>query len=223
MNSLAALAQYTSIKIVWQYLVLDILLTAGFALFLKWFFIKFGVSLSNRSRLANNFVAIAVTTALVITIVKSSLALSLGLVGALSIVRFRTAIKDPEELAYLFLSIALGLGFGAGQREVTIISFVVILFVLWVQHRLSLRQQVKNNLYLTIKVGKSAKTEEMLALISEHTLFFDLQRLETDKSSIQLAGLVEFGKSDDLSLLTQALEKKYSPVTVTFVDVSSLS
>ena len=51
----------------------------------------------------------------VILIVKSSLALSLGLVGALSIVRFRTPIKEPEELIYLFLAIAIGLGFGAGQ------------------------------------------------------------------------------------------------------------
>ena len=52
------------------------------------------------------------TTMLIITVVKSSLALSLGLVGALSIVRFRAAIKEPEELAYLFLTIAIGLALG---------------------------------------------------------------------------------------------------------------
>ena len=57
---------------------------------------------------------IALTTLLVISVVKSSLALSLGLVGALSIVRFRTPIKEPEELAYIFLSIAVGLALGAG-------------------------------------------------------------------------------------------------------------
>lgn len=58
---------------------------------------------------------------LVITVVKSSLALSLGLVGALSIIRFRSAIKEPEELTYLFLAISLGLGFGANQTVITII------------------------------------------------------------------------------------------------------
>ncbi|MEL0309828.1 MAG: DUF4956 domain-containing protein, partial [Gammaproteobacteria bacterium] len=57
----------------------------------------------------------SVTTCTVIIIVKYSLALSLGLVGALSIVRFRAAIKEPEELVYLFLVIALGLSFGANQ------------------------------------------------------------------------------------------------------------
>ena len=50
-------------------------------------------------------------TFLIILIVKSSLALSLGLIGALSIVRFRTPIKEPEELIYLFFSIAIGIGF----------------------------------------------------------------------------------------------------------------
>ena len=51
-------------------------------------------------------------TFFIILIVKSSLALSLGLIGALSIVRFRTPIKEPEELVYLFFSIAIGIGFG---------------------------------------------------------------------------------------------------------------
>jgi uncharacterized membrane protein YhiD involved in acid resistance len=53
--------------------------------------------------------------------------LSLGLVGALSIVRFRAAIKEPEELAFLFLAIGVGLGLGAGQGLLTIVALVVIL------------------------------------------------------------------------------------------------
>ena len=52
---------------------------------------------------------ISLTTMFVIAVIKQSLALSLGLVGALSIIRFRTAIKDPEELANLFLQSQLGL------------------------------------------------------------------------------------------------------------------
>ena len=70
---------------------------------------------------------------MVITIVKSSLALSLGLVGALSIVRFRAAIKDPEELVYLFLVIATGLGCGAGQVKITAIgiSLALVLIIIF--------------------------------------------------------------------------------------------
>ena len=65
-------------------------------------------------------------------VVKSSLTLSLGLVGALSIVRFRTPIKEPEELVYLFLAIALGLGYGAHQTMITTLTFLVILVVIWI-------------------------------------------------------------------------------------------
>ncbi len=57
---------------------------------------------------------------MLILVVKTSLALSLGFVGALSIIRFRTPIKEPEELIYLFLSIGLGLGYGANQTLITI-------------------------------------------------------------------------------------------------------
>lgn len=72
-------------------------------------------TLGNRIAFSQIFWLLATVTTVVITIVKLSLALSLGLVGALSIVRFRAAIKEPEELVYLFLVIAIGLAMGAGQ------------------------------------------------------------------------------------------------------------
>ena len=102
------------------------MLTAVLAHILGLLYKQYGNSLSNRGSFGKNFVMLAVTIMLIITIVKSSLALSLGLVGALSIVRFRTAIKEPEELTFLFLNIAIGLGFGADQKLATIIGFIFI-------------------------------------------------------------------------------------------------
>ena len=78
------------------------------------------------------FLILIPTTTLTITIIKSSIALSLGLVGALSIIRFRTPIKEPEELAYIFIAIAIGLGLGAGQYLITTIFFVIICLVMLV-------------------------------------------------------------------------------------------
>lgn len=69
-------------------------------------YVRYGNALSNRKVFARNFIILGLTTMFIITVVKNSLALSLGLVGALSIVRFRSAIKEPEELTYLFLTIA---------------------------------------------------------------------------------------------------------------------
>lgn len=98
---------------------------------------------------------ICLTTLLVISVVKSSLALSLGLVGALSIVRFRTPIKEPEELAYIFLAIAIGLALGADQREVAAIAMVIILVVISVIDRFR-PSFIKSsgNLLLNIEVDK---------------------------------------------------------------------
>jgi len=94
---------------------------------LVWHYLRFSPVLSNKRKFSRVFVFVAATTMLVISVVQSSLALSLGLVGALSIIRFRTPIKEPEELAYLFLAIGIGLGLGANQRAITMLAFAVIL------------------------------------------------------------------------------------------------
>lgn len=107
--------------------VLSLAVAAALGAVLGQAYIRFGQSLSNRRLFARNFLLLTVTTTLIITIVRSSLALSLGLVGALSIVRFRAAIKEPEELAFLFLAIGIGLGLGAGQGLLTVVALGVIL------------------------------------------------------------------------------------------------
>ncbi len=74
------------------------------------------------------FLLLVISMILIITTIKTSIALSLGLVGALSIVRFRTPIKEPEELLYIFVAIAMGLGLGANQVLSTLLGFLVIVF-----------------------------------------------------------------------------------------------
>ena len=102
---------------------LAMLMSAVTAYGLRVLYIAYGRSMNNRAYFGNIFVLLAVTTCAVIIIVKYSLALSLGLVGALSIVRFRAAIKEPEELVFLFLTIALGLAFGSNQFLIAFVLF----------------------------------------------------------------------------------------------------
>ncbi|MEZ4983863.1 MAG: DUF4956 domain-containing protein [Saprospiraceae bacterium] len=111
--------------------LLNILVAALLSGLLRLFYIHFGRAVSNRRRFAANFLPLALGTLLIIMIVKSSIALSLGLVGALSIVRFRAAIKDPEELVYLFITIGVGLACGANQPLLAVIAILVILTVIW--------------------------------------------------------------------------------------------
>lgn len=221
MNSLQQLATFTTITVPLNLLILDLILTAIFSLLLSEFYLRFGQSLSNRRFLARNFVSIAVTTALVITIVKSSLALSLGLVGALSIVRFRTAIKEPEELAYLFLSIALGLGFGAGQRLVTIVAFLIILIILFIQNLINKQASKSHNLYLKINLKKTSKLknlDSLLKLISKYTKLLDLKRIDQNKKNLDVAVQAEFNSALELKNLLAEIDKKFPEAQVSVID-----
>lgn len=95
---------------------------------------------------------LSIITFLVISVVKSSLALSLGLVGALSIIRFRTPIKNPEELIYLFMALSLGIGFGANQILITVLIFVVFIFIMLFSNKeISLKKSEDFNLLIRIK------------------------------------------------------------------------
>ena len=97
---------------------------------LRKLYIIYGRSMNNRVYFGNIFILLTITTCIVITIVKYSLALSLGLVGALSIVRFRAAIKEPEELVFLFLCIAFGIAFGSNQFLIGILLLIAASLVI---------------------------------------------------------------------------------------------
>lgn len=101
------------------------------AYLVKYAYVKYGRSMNNRETFSDVFVLLSAITCIIIIIVKYSLALSLGLVGALSIVRFRAAIKEPEELVYLFLIIGLGLSYGANQFIPGFILLVTSLLVIY--------------------------------------------------------------------------------------------
>ena len=80
---------------------------------------------------AFSLILLAMVTALVIRTISSNLALSLGMVGALSIVRFRTAIKEPMDIAFLFWSIAVGIVLAAGLLFLAVLGSAFVGLVLW--------------------------------------------------------------------------------------------
>ncbi|MEL6919133.1 MAG: DUF4956 domain-containing protein, partial [Bacteroidota bacterium] len=125
---------------------------------------------------------------------KSSLALSLGLVGALSIVRFRTAIKEPEELVYFFIAIALGLGMGADQRVVTLIGAAIIILFIVIQNINAVKSTVQQNLIVTLSntTDKALDENFILELLKKHCSKVDLRRLDEVKNTTELSLNVEF-------------------------------
>tara|TARA_B100000242_G_scaffold291993_1_gene266439 strand:+ start:1982 stop:2653 length:672 start_codon:yes stop_codon:yes gene_type:complete len=116
---------------------LNFILCVGMSFIARTFYIRFSTSLTGKHHIGTVIPILSTIVFLVILVVKSSLALSLGLVGALSIVRFRTPIKEPEELVYLFLAIAIGLGYAAGYSFLTTILTLSILLMiyLWLSNK----------------------------------------------------------------------------------------
>ncbi len=111
-----------------------LLLSLILAYLVKFTYMKVGRALNDKDYFSDTFIPLAIITTLVITVIKFSLALSLGLVGALSIVRFRAAIKEPEELVYLFFVIAIGLANGANQFLLAILATVIIIIFLSIRN-----------------------------------------------------------------------------------------
>jgi len=200
-------------------LAMNLILVAIFSYILNRVYIKYGSSLSNRRVFAKNFMFIAMTTTLVISIIKSSLALSLGMVGALSIVRFRAAIKEPEELSYLFLSIALGLGFGADQRISTMAAFVVIVGVIVL--RSLFRKPFDNaNLYLTVASSDSQKVtlEKIIQILKKHCTAVDMKRFDEGKDMLEASFLIELKDFEHISAARSELQGLSDSLRITFLD-----
>lgn len=184
---------------------------------------KYGNSLSNRKSFARNFLLLAITTMFVITVVKSSLALSLGLVGALSIVRFRAAIKEPEELTYLFLNIAIGLGCGAGLSLLTIIAFVIFSFFIWFTNR-SKKEIEEQSLYLNISCKKervsSFDINSIVSILAEHASFVKLKRSDESNEAFEVSFIIGLDDVQQLQKTKDEILILYPGAVVTFIDSS---
>ena len=207
-------------------LVINLGVGVFLSLLLRWHFKYFGSTLSNRDEFSQVCPFILLTTILIITVVKSSLALSLGLVGALSIVRFRTPIKEPEELAYLFIAIAMGLGLGADQRIPTLVAGPLILIVMAV-FKWSRKESKKKNLYLSLDWRENpGKTENFLTqfnrVIEKHVMISDLRRMDVREGGLEATYFIDVENPDNLSKLVEDLQKTFSGIGVTFIDQNQM-
>lgn len=209
-----------------QISITDFLINAGviiiLSIILEYTYIKCARTISNRRQFAGVFLLIAFTTMLIISIVKSSLALSLGLVGALSIVRFRAAIKEPEELVYLFFAIAIGLGLGANQTIIVVIAFVVAMIILWFRHFLKTKRSPHQNLYLNFsaKAGE-AQLDDVIAAVKEVFGKYNLKRYDENGEVIEASFMVDTPESEKLGQFKKKVEQYGETVNVSFVESKS--
>lgn len=196
-------------------------------MFVKALYKRFSSSVSDHEGFSSNFIPLTVTTILVISVVKSSLALSLGLVGALSIVRFRAAIKEPEELVYLFFCIAVGLALGANKWIEAVAGVMIFTFFVLLVHFIGKhKRQSQQNLLLTITADKNDffhKTADTTMAVLEDVIgAYKIQRLECDDDQVQFRATVRPSNEKDIAVMMALIQEKLPGCHVSYVNLQAL-
>ena len=168
------------------------------------------------------FLLLIPTMILIITVIKTSIALSLGLVGALSIIRFRTPIKEPEELAYIFIAIAIGLGLGANQVLATVVGFAVVAIVMlpamFKRSAAARSHSAYIDIVLLSESGAKFDMEVFTSILNEASLNYRIKRVtetsERNEITLQVPSL-------DMAIyekVKDGLSNRYQTVEISIID-----
>ena len=206
-------------------LCMYLLLSATLALYVRFLYKKCSASASDKEQVSRVFPLLALITTGVIAVVKSSLALSLGLVGALSIVRFRAAIKDPEELVYLFLCIGVGLASGA-EQPLLAIALVGVATLFIVGMHLASGSQRQHRVLLTITGDADPHFSEgqasVMSTVESVAGKYTLQRFDVENGRGQVRLVLGDSNPQKTAELIAILRERLPACDLSYVNLNSI-
>lgn len=207
-------------------LVLNLLVGFALAMVIAKHFRKYASAFCNRQDFSRLFPLLMLTVILIITVVKASLALALGLVGALSIVRFRTPIKEPEELLYLFLNIGVAVALGAGQTLAAIVAcFMALALVTWVKKPASAEEK---GLFLSLFYEHSQTNTELTldalkTTLSACTVDVELRRFEQTDKHTNANFFIRCDNSKYIDKLFKSIRGAYPGAELSLIEQHNIS
>ncbi|MBD5468132.1 MAG: DUF4956 domain-containing protein [Lachnospiraceae bacterium] len=154
-----------------------------------------------------SLVAIAVITAAIILTIQSNIVISLGMVGALSIVRFRTAVKDPLDLVFLFWAISIGIICGAGFAVIALIASVIITLIILLFDRMSVG---RCPVILLVNASDYAAEDVIMQVIKKECDMYKIKARNLTKEKLDMA--LEVRTDRGAELLKELMELE--PVTL---------
>ncbi|MGN0972062.1 MAG: DUF4956 domain-containing protein [Aristaeellaceae bacterium] len=180
-------------------MALALALSFGLGMFIYFVYRKTYAGVMFSQAFGGSLIAMTMITTMVILAVTSNVVLSLGMVGALSIVRFRTAIKEPMDIAFLFWAIAGGIVLAAGMIPLAIFGSVMIGVIMIVFcNRRSVRKP-----YIAVISCADAQTEHAVAdYLSSHAERVVVKSKSAQKGSIELSCEVTL-KQDNTDFITE--------------------
>lgn len=144
--------------------------------------------------------AIAVITAAVIITIQSSIVVSLGMVGALSIVRFRTAVKDPLDLVFLFWSIVVGIICGVGLAEIAIMLSIIVTCGIVLLDKIPV---AKAPMMLVINSADTDTEKSVMEIVKKYSKYSNVKSRNMSKNSLDM--IIELRPRSESELLQEIL------------------
>jgi len=192
-------------------------------------FRKYSSAFCNRQDFSRLFPLLMLTIILIITVVKSSLALSLGLVGALSIVRFRTPIKEPEELIYLFLNIGIAVSLGAGQTLAAIVACIAILLLVTITKKRHVKHYQESGLFLLLDYVLSEQStpnisvNEIKAMLEKHVERIEMRRFDIDQEHFNATFFISIKDAEQIDALMSRCKEKYKGINISILEQHNIA
>lgn len=146
----------------WPLVVFSVLLAFAVGMFIFWVYRKNYRGVMYSAGFGMTLVLMTLITTPVVMCIRESIQLSMGMVGALSIVRFRTAVKDPLDTAYMFWALTMGILLGAGQFFLAILVTILIAVLIFVLNRISFKGENSFLMVVTGTLGSESNLEGIL-------------------------------------------------------------
>ena len=196
----------------WLTIVVSLVLAFVVGLFIAWVYRRNyrGVMFSNNFTLT--LVLMTLITCPVVMCIRESIALSMGMVGALSIVRFRTAVKDPLDTAYMFWSLTMGILLGAGQFFLTALTVVGIGVLITVLVRIQSKSQ--NSFLLVLRMDEEA--ERAAGQIVGGIRFQRLKSKSVSSNGVEATWEVRLDKPDSVLNKLRSVPGVYDATLVSY-------
>ena len=213
MNAISGLwSSQTITPASWLTIIVSLVLAFAVGLFIAWIYRRNfrGVMYSNNFALT--LVLMTLITCPVVMCIKESIQLSMGMVGALSIVRFRTAVKDPLDTAYMFWALTMGILLGAGQFFLTALAVVGIGILITVV--VNMQSKRMNSFLLVLRMGDEAERAASQIVASVRNQ--QLKSKTVSSNGIEATSEVRVDKPDALLNKLRAVQGVYDATLVSY-------
>ena len=164
-------------------MVITLLLAFGVGLFIFLVYKKTYAGVMYSSSFGGTLIAMTMITSMTILAVTSNVVLSLGMVGALSIVRFRTAVKEPMDLMFLFWAISVGIICGAGLAQVAVVLSIVITLAILILNRFPV---AKAPMILVVNARNMDAEEEIIQAVKAFEKHFTIKSRNLTNDSLDM-------------------------------------